>query len=147
MLSVARANLARAGQSRVDLRQGDIYAPSLGRGAFDLVIVHQVLHYLDDPARALAQAARLLAPGGRLLVVDFAPHGLEFLRETQAHRRLGFAPDQVCGWLEEAGLTAEHAGDLAPPEASDGKLTVSLWLGRDRQHAIQPRTDATREVA
>jgi len=54
--------------------------------------LHQVLHFLDDPAAAIAEAARLLKPGGKLLVVDFAPHELEFLREQSAHRRLGFAP-------------------------------------------------------
>ncbi|WP_375461710.1 ArsR/SmtB family transcription factor [uncultured Enterovirga sp.] len=146
MLSVARANLARSGQARVDLRQGDIYAPPLVRGGFDLILVHQVLHYLDDPARALAQAARLLAPGGRLLVVDFAPHGLEFLRETQAHRRLGFAREQVSAWLDEAGLDSRHAGDLAPSDGQGDKLTVSLWLGCDRQVA-PASTIHDREVA
>lgn len=131
MLSVARANLARAGIGRVDLRQGDIMAPPVPRGSFDLVVVHQVLHYLDDPGRAVAQAARLLAPAGRLLIVDFAPHGLEFLRETQAHRRLGFSREQVEAWLDEAGLAPEIARNLPPPQGED-TLTVSLWLGRDR---------------
>lgn len=126
MLSVARANLERMGLSRVDLRQGDIHAPPFGRGGFDLVLVHQVLHYLDDPARALREAARLVAPGGRLLVVDFAPHGLEFLREAQAHRRLGFAADQVTGWLDDAGLGAVTIRHLAPSD--DDQLTVTLWL-------------------
>lgn len=133
MLSVARANLARAGLGRVELRQGDIYSPPLTRGGYDLIVMHQVLHYLDDPGRALAQAARLLAPLGRLLVVDFAPHGLEFLRETQAHRRLGFAGDQVATWLEEAGLSPDLSRDLASPSEGDNQLTVSLWLGRDRR--------------
>src|SRR4051812_291237 len=104
MLSVARANLENAGLTRIELRQGDIYAPPFPRNTFDLVIIHQVLHYLDDPGRALREAGRLLAPGGRVLVVDFAPHSLEFLREAQAHRRLGFAGEQVAGWLDEAGL-------------------------------------------
>ena len=99
-----------------ELRQGDIYAPPFARGSFDLVVLHQVLHYLDDPARALREAAQLLAPGGRLLVVDFAPHGLEFLRETQAHRRLGFAREQVAGWLAEAGLDCALTRELAPPK-------------------------------
>ncbi|MBP1183474.1 ArsR/SmtB family transcription factor [Methylobacterium sp. PvR107] len=129
MLSVARANLERQGLTRVDLRQGDIHAPPFARASFDLVVVHQVLHYLDDPARALRGAARLVAPGGRLLVVDFAPHELEFLRTTQAHRRLGFSADQVSGWLTETGLDTVATRDLAPREA--GQLTVTLWLAQD----------------
>ena len=131
MLSVARANLEREGLGRVELRHGDIYAPPLARGSFDLVVIHQVLHYLDDPARALREAARLLSPGGRLLVVDFAPHGLEFLRETQAHRRLGFAHAQVSAWIEEAGLEPRSTRDLAAPETGEERLTVTLWLAED----------------
>lgn len=139
MLSVARANLERAGLARVELRQGDIYAPPFGRDAFDLVIVHQVLHYLDDPARALAQAARVVAPGGRLVVVDFAPHGLEFLREAHAHRRLGFGHDQMAGWLREAGLAPGLARDLPPPNEGADHLTVSLWLAQDPRRIDHPR--------
>ena len=131
MLSVARANLERQGLSRIDLRQGDIHAPPFGRGSFDLVVVHQVLHYLDDPARALREAVRLVAPGGRLLVVDFAPHSLEHLRESQAHRRLGFAPDQVAGWLVEAGLSHVVHRDIAPTDGTEHPLTVTLWLAED----------------
>lgn len=135
MLSVARANLERDGLSRVDLRQGDIHAPPFGRGTFDLVLVHQVLHYLDDPARALREAARLVAPGGRLLVVDFAPHDLEFLRETQAHRRLGFAAEQVTAWLDDAGLGAVQTRDLVPVGEAGDQLTVTLWLAAHAQSA------------
>lgn len=131
MLSVARANLERAGVTRADLRQGDIYAPPFPKGSFDLIVIHQVLHYLDDPARALAQAARLLAPGGRLLVVDFAPHDIETLREAQAHRRLGFSHDQIAAWFGDAGLHAQAHRDLPPPSGSPNQLTVSLWLGRE----------------
>ncbi len=134
MLSVARANLERAGLTGVELRQGDIYAPPLVRESFDLVVVHQVLHYLDEPARALAQAARLVAPGGRLLLVDFAPHGVEFLRESEGHRRLGFAAAQVAAWLEDAGLAPTLARNLPPPSGGGpDKLTVSIWLGEDRR--------------
>lgn len=149
MLSVARANLERAGLARAELRQGDVYAPPFGRGSFDLVVVHQVLHYLDDPARALGQAARLLAPGGRLLVVDFAPHGLEELRDTQGHRRLGFAREQLAGWLADAGLDLTTTRDLAPPRGQSGQqLTVSLWLATDPRVVTDwPLAAATREVA
>jgi SAM-dependent methyltransferase len=148
MLSVARANLEKAGLSRIELRQGDIYAPPFPRDTFDLVVIHQVLHYLDDPARAIREAARLVAPGGRMVVVDFAPHKLEFLREVQAHRRLGFAPEQVSVWLEEAGLDCTLTRQVAPPEQVDEQLVVSLWLGQDRRVATDwPLIESNREVA
>jgi ArsR family transcriptional regulator len=148
MLAVARANLEKAGLTRVELRQGDIYAPPFGSGSFDLVLIHQVLHYLDDPARALREATRLLAPGGRLLVVDFAPHGLEFLRESQAHRRLGFAGDQIAAWLADAGLECTVTRELAPPDGGAEQLTVSLWLAEDRRVITDwPIAAQDREVA
>jgi ArsR family transcriptional regulator len=148
MLSVARANLEKAGLVRVELRQGDVYAPPFARGTFDLVVVHQVLHYLDDPARALREAAKLLAPGGRVLVIDFAPHGLEFLRESQAHRRLGFSREQVASWLAEAELDCTLTRDIAPPSGGDDQLTVSLWLGQDARVITDwPLSASNREVA
>jgi ArsR family transcriptional regulator len=148
MLSVARANLEKAGLRGIELRQGDIYAPPFPRDTFDLVIIHQVLHYLDDPARAIREAARLVSPGGRILVVDFAPHKLEFLREAQAHRRLGFAPAQVESWLDEAGLDCMLTRDIAPPKKGDDQLTVSLWLGQDRRIVTDlPLIEPNKEVA
>lgn len=140
MLGMARARLERAGLRRVQLRQGDIYALPVERGGFDLVVLHQVLHYLDDPSRALREAARALRPGGRLLVVDFAPHDDESLRTAHAHRRLGFARDEICGFMADAGLDVALTRDLAPDGA--GTLTVSLWMGRDRrvQSDILPLT-------
>lgn len=148
MLSVARANLEKAGLTRIELRQGDIYAPPFPRDTFDLVVIHQVLHYLDDPARAIREAARLVAPGGRILVVDFAPHNLEFLREVQAHRRLGFAPEQVSSWLEEAGLDCTLTRQIAPSKTGPEQLIVSLWLGQDRRMVTDwPLTEPDKEVA
>jgi SAM-dependent methyltransferase/DNA-binding transcriptional ArsR family regulator len=145
MLSLARARLDRAGLRHCSVRQGDIYDLALPRDSFDVVIIHQVLHFLDDGARAIAEAARVLRPSGRLLVVDFAPHDLEFLRDEHAHRRLGFPPETVSGWLAAAGLDVERQLTLAPEAASDGKIAVSLWLGRDPRIAL---ADApAREVA
>ena len=130
MLAVARANLERAGVRNVQLRQGDIFALPVARNTCDFVLVHQVLHYLDDPARALREAARVLAPGGRLVVVDFAPHMEETLRENHSHRRLGFAGAEIASVLEGAGLEVDHR-DLVSKPGEAGKLTVSIWLARD----------------
>ncbi len=134
MLSVARANLDRAGLSRVQVRQGDIYMLPTPAGHFDLVTLHQVLHFLDDPAAAVREAARALAPGGRLIIADFAPHALEFLRDEQRHRRLGLSHEQMAGWLRDCGLEVEKTVDLAPQKG--GKLTVTLWLARDRRMLV-----------
>ena len=129
MLAYARAKLAKDGLDHAQVRHGDIYNLSFADDVADTVIMHQVLHFLTDPARAIREAARVLAPGGRLLIVDFAPHALEFLREQFAHERLGFTTAQVKQWVGDAGLTLEQARDLAPPSGTDaGKLTVSLWL-------------------
>jgi ubiquinone/menaquinone biosynthesis C-methylase UbiE len=128
MLAYARTKLERAGLSHAQVRHGDLYNVPLADEAADAVVLHQVLHFLDDPAAALAEAARVLAPGGKLLVVDFAPHELEFLREQSAHRRLGFSRDQLGRWLESAGLKVERFRELSPGPAQ-GKLIVSLWLG------------------
>ena len=136
MLAVARANLERDGIKGVELRQGDIYTLPVDRNAFELVIIHQVLHFLDDPARALREAAQVLAPGGRIIVVDFAPHDLEFLRETQAHRRLGFSASQMTDWLTEAGLEVIGHQDIAPPVSGGGQLTVSVFTAKDPRFEV-----------
>ncbi len=93
--------------------------------SFDAVVIHQVLHYADRPAAAIAEAARVLRPQGILVIVDFAPHGLEFLREEHAHRRLGFADGEIAEWCRAAGL---HP---APPRLLPGDpLTVAIWSAR-----------------
>ena len=124
MLNIARANVTRAGLEKVELRHGDIFATRLPKHSADLVLVHQVLHYLADPAAAVTEAARLVMPGGRLLIVDFAPHQLEHLRVDHQHRRLGFSDDEMQRWLSDAGLTP--SASIALPPDTDG-LTVSIW--------------------
>jgi ubiquinone/menaquinone biosynthesis C-methylase UbiE len=131
---LARARLDRAGLKNCSVRQGNIYGLAPPRESFDVVIIHQVLHFLDDSGRAIGEAARALRPDGRLLVVDFAPHDLEFLREEHAHRRLGFAAETVTQWLEAAGLEVTRQQTLAP--GPEGKIAVSLWLARDTRIAL-----------
>jgi ubiquinone/menaquinone biosynthesis C-methylase UbiE/DNA-binding transcriptional ArsR family regulator len=143
MLALARTRLDRAGLKHCTVRYGDIYDLALPRDTFDVVIIHQVLHFLDDSARAIREAARVLRPGGRLLVIDFAPHDLEFLRDEHAHRRLGFAGETVAQWLEAAGLGIVRQETLPP--GPEGKIAVSLWLARDPRIVVA--APVTREVA
>lgn len=147
MLAYARNRLEQKGLTNCQVRHGDIYNLPLDNAVADAVIVHQVLHYLDDPARAVAEAARLLRRGGRLIIVDFAPHGLEFLRERHAHRRLGFADAQIREWMQAAGVDPLEQVELPPDrEAPDDRLTVSIWLGRHTGHRAR-QTPVSEEAA
>jgi ArsR family transcriptional regulator len=128
MLNIARGNVTAAGLAGCELRHGDIFDTRLDDGAADLVVVHQVLHYLGEPATAVAEAARLVAPGGRLIIVDFAPHGLEFLRAEHRHRRLGFFDDEMDRWLAASDLGEVTVAALPPP--ASGGLTVKVWSAR-----------------
>lgn len=131
MLSVARVNLDNAGISHAQVRQADAAALPVESDNFDLVTIFQVLHFLDEPLEALREAARVLRPGGRLMIVDFAPHDLEFLREEHAHRRFGFSDTQIEHWLSEAGLQLLETETFGPVKGQDNGLTVKLWLARD----------------
>jgi ubiquinone/menaquinone biosynthesis C-methylase UbiE len=147
MLAAARGRLEETGLRNVQLRQGDIYSLPIERNSVDLAVIHQVLHYLDDPARALREAARVLAPGGRLIVVDFAPHQEEALRDKHAHRRLGFSESEITGLLAQAGLETMLHRELAPDAREGGKLTVSLWLARDPRIIADPIPASNFETA
>jgi ubiquinone/menaquinone biosynthesis C-methylase UbiE/predicted transcriptional regulator len=128
MLNIARVHVADAGMKGCELRHGDIFSTRLPGQSADLVIVHQVLHYLSDPAAAVSEAARLVGPGGRLLIVDFAPHHIDYLREAHAHRRLGFTDEEVRRWLVGASLVTPETRSL-PSKDSKG-LTVKIWTAQ-----------------
>jgi ubiquinone/menaquinone biosynthesis C-methylase UbiE len=124
MLRLARVKLDEAGISGANLRQGDMYALPLGDCSANSIILHQVLHYAQQPGPAIAEAARVLAPGGQLLIIDFAQHDRAELKEQDAHLRLGFADDAMRGWFSAAGLELDRIERLG-----GGELTVILWRG------------------
>ena len=124
MLRLARAKLSERGVD-AELRQADLYALPLGDGEADAAIIHHVLHFAQQPGAAIAEAARVLSPGGRLLIADFAPHDREELRARDAHTRLGFSDEQIAAWFTAAGLMPARTETL-----EGGELTVKLWLAR-----------------
>ncbi|MEO0542820.1 MAG: metalloregulator ArsR/SmtB family transcription factor [Pseudomonadota bacterium] len=139
MLAIARANIDSAELKGAEVRQGDIENLDVGRSVFDLVIIHQVLHFLHDPAMAVGEAIKALSPGGTIAIVDFATHDNEDLRIEHQHLRLGFADDVVIGWLLEAGISdvqtySVETGRGASPDAK--LLTVKIWVGRDPNYEI-----------
>ena len=136
MLRLARVKLEQAGISS-SLRQGDMYALPLQDESADCVIVHQVLHYAHSPATAIAEAARVLSPGGTLLIVDFAAHEREDLRESDAHIRLGFEDETMSAWFANAGLEMDHVEHL-----TGGELTVTLWRGAKTEQTQRERRAA-----
>ena len=136
MLAVARANLDKANITAASVRHGDIFNLPLDAQEFDLITIHQVLHFLDQPEFAIAEAARLLRPGGRLVIIDLAPHGFEYLREEHQHLRLGFSHHAIEDWLMKAGLDLEKVEDLPSGNQSSQTLTVTIWLARDRRQLV-----------
>jgi ArsR family transcriptional regulator len=146
MLAIARDRLERIRAHHCQIRLADIHrlpfpGGKAGQG-FDLAIFHQVLHYLEDPQSAVMEAARVLNPRGSVLIVDFAPHELEFCRSELAHRRLGFADEEVCGWFAAAGL--KPCGSRSIEAEGRASLTVRLWLGA---MSTAPLGAQTREAA
>jgi ubiquinone/menaquinone biosynthesis C-methylase UbiE len=126
MLSVARSNLAQARITNCSVRQADMFQIPFRAGSFDAVAIHQVLHFLDQPISALTEAVRVLRPNGYLLLVDFAPHDLEILRNEHQHRRLGFSEQEVKIWFESVGLEEQEVVKL-----SGDPLTVTIWLAKN----------------
>lgn len=133
MLRLARSKLGgqkTASGQRIELCQGDFYALPMEENAADHAVMHQVLHYAQHPTAVLAEASRILAENGRLLVVDFARHGREDLRLRDAHSQLGFTDDEMQSWFAQASLRLESSRALPPPEDGNNALTVKLWTGR-----------------
>ncbi len=137
MLKCARVRLDKAELSHCTVRLADIYNLPFPEGIADIVIIHQVLHFLDNPKTALAEACRVMKPGGRLILVDFAPHNLEFLREEHAHVRLGFTQAEIHTWLAECGIGSDSYRELIASDLKTNVLTVALWTAQKPQAAVR----------
>ena len=132
MLAVARVNLDKAGILNAQVRLGAVAALPVEKETFNLVTIYQVLHFLSDPEIAISEARRVMRPGARLVIVDYAPHDLEFLAEQYAHVRMGFSDAQIEFWLTKTGLTLEKTLSFQPQQNGNTKgLTLKLWLARD----------------
>ncbi|MGA8768924.1 MAG: metalloregulator ArsR/SmtB family transcription factor [Rhodomicrobium sp.] len=129
MLKCARVRLDKAELVNCSVRLADIYNLPFSEESAGAVVIHQVLHFLDNPKAALIEAIRVLQPGGRLVLVDFAPHNLEFLRQEHAHVRLGFAAGEIAGWLGECGLGSSTYRELQADHMNNNALTVAVWAG------------------
>lgn len=125
MLAVARANLEESKIRHCTVRHNDAYQLKYPLHSFDVVTIHQVLHFMDDPIRAISEAARVLRPNGILLIVDFAPHSLDEFRTEYSHRRLGFSDDEVKSWCEKNALMVQNIRHL-----HGDPLTVTIWSAR-----------------
>jgi len=135
MLNLARTRLDQDQLRHCSVQHGSAYDIERPAGSVDIAVLHHVLHFLDDPAEANAQAGRTLRPHGRLIIVDFGPHQIESLRRDFSHRRLGFTTDEITAWCQTAGLIDVAVRHMSPIEADDDPLTVSIWVANQRPDA------------
>lgn len=125
MLDIARSTIDASQISHASLHRADMYNLPWSGPIFDVVLLHQVLHFAEEPVQAITQAKRVLAHNGFLVIVDFAPHHEETLRSTHGHRRLGFSDKEIEYWCSQAGLILEKTDYLR-----GDPLTVCLWVIR-----------------
>lgn len=143
MLNLARSHLDEHGLSHCSVRYGNVYDLDIEPESIDVAVLHHVLHYLDNPRDAIVEAARTLREGGRLLVVDFAPHDVESLRTDFAHRRLGFSDTEIRDWCSGAGLDVMSTSHFLPDGSTDPALGVSLWVTSKPEPADGPLDQTT----
>ena len=130
MLAAARKRLGSA--EHVDLRQGTLEALPIDDRSLDAAVMSLALHYVSDPLAALRETARVLRPGGRLLVIDLLEHERQEYRQAMGHVWLGFGRDQMTGWLAEAGFENARVLPLpAAPQAQGPALLAATARRRD----------------
>ena len=133
MLALARSRLSRADLAHCAVRQADMYRLPLFDAGYDVALLHMVLHYAESPESVLAEAVRVLRPGGMLLVVDLAPHHRSDLAERLAHLWPGFSDDTMRQLLGGAGLS------LGEPVTIPGSMQMTIWPAHRPQLAGIPR--------
>ncbi len=133
MLAVARSNIESSGLTNIHVRKGNMYNLPVEDSSVDLVVVHMVLHYSDDPQEAIREAARVMRPKGRVIVIDFAAHSEEKLRSEFNHHRLGYSDSEIRQCFKTAGLTASTKIEQLVGEP----LTVKFWQARRRENIHQ----------
>ena len=145
MLAAAKARLSR--RENIAVREGELEALPIADDELDLAVLMLVLHFTVEPGRALAEAARTLAPGGRLLVLDMRVHRREAYRDTMGHLWPGFSEERMRGWAREAGLDGYRHVPLPPdPDASGPALfAATARKPSPRQRAEAPRHIPTRD--
>ena len=141
MLRVARAKLQNLPADQVELVQGDFLNLPFADSRFDTILLHQVLHFAQDPERALLEAARVAKPGARIAIVDFSAHTREDLRQRFQHERLGFTDRQIHQMLQQAGFRPAK-----PIALEGGELVVKVWLGNRLQPLSGSQTRPTKET-
>jgi ArsR family transcriptional regulator len=114
----------------VQLRQGSLEKLPIENGELDIALMMLVLHHLPEPKRVLAEAARALKPGGRILILDMLPHEREEYRQTMGHIWLGFSEKQMTGWLHTAGFKEVRWRTMPPESKAKGP---SLFVATARR--------------
>ncbi len=138
MLALARTRLAGMQFAHCTVRQADMYRLPEPDASFDTIVLHMVLHHAEDPAKVIAEAARVLRPGGRMVVVDLALHGQDLITAKLAHRWPGFDDRTVRDWFNDAKLQRNDAVTI------DGPIRTCLWLCTRPADATCPEPMSTR---
>ena len=131
MLEAAARKLEDAGCDTVALRQAEASDLPLADGEVDAAFAHMVLQYLEEPDAAIREMARVVRPGGRVVLIDFAAHDRAWMRAELGVRHMGFSPDAIEGWLAAAGLEAVEV-DIQP-EATRGADLPETFVAHARK--------------
>jgi ArsR family transcriptional regulator len=140
MLDVARRRLD--GRTNVELREGDLEALPVADGELDAALLVLTLHHMPDPEAVFAEAARTLRPGGRLVVIDMAPHDREGYRAEMGHVWLGFGEAQLAPWLRAAGFGPARYALLPADPAARGPALFAAAAALARAAGTPPAPEA-----